>query len=84
MQNDSPLARVWEFLRKPAVSFTLRIVVSALLLAYLIRLSAFTEIARAFSRINPPMLLACFGLYYLSLTLQGARCKLPLKASDLI
>ncbi|HRQ31941.1 MAG TPA: hypothetical protein PLM89_02425 [Anaerolineales bacterium] len=67
MQNDSPLVRIWEFIRKPAVSLALRIVVSVLLLAYLIRLSAFTEIARAFSRINPLMLLAFFFLYYLSL-----------------
>lgn len=82
MQNDSPLVRIWEFIRKPAVSLTLRIVVSVLLLAYLIRLSAFTEIARAFSRIDPLMLLAFFLLYYLSLCLQAARWKILLKAWD--
>lgn len=83
MQNDSSLTRLWEFLRKPAVSLSLRVAVSGLLLAYLIRLSAFTEIARAFSRINPLYLLAFFLLYFLSVSMQAARWKVLLKAWDL-
>ncbi len=83
MQNESPLTRLWEFLKKPAVSLSLRVVVSVLLLTYLIRLSAFTEIARAFSRIKPLFLLAFFALYFISVCLQAARWKILLKAWDL-
>ncbi len=83
MQKDSSLTRVWEFLRKPAVSLSLRIVVSGLLLAYLIRLSAFTELTRAFSRISLPYLLAFFLLYFFSVSLQAVRWKVLLKAWDL-
>jgi hypothetical protein len=83
MEKDSPLTRIWEFLKKPAVSLALRIIVSGLLLAYLIRLSAFTEITRAFSRINPLYLLAFFLLYFLSVSLQAIRWKVLLKAWDL-
>ena len=83
MDNASSLSRVWNFLKKPAVSLALRIVVSGLLLAYLIKLSAFTEIARAFSRINPLYLLAFFLLYFLSVSLQAVRWKVLLKAWDL-
>ncbi len=83
MDNASSLSRAWNFLKKPAVSLALRIVVSGLLLAYLIKLSAFTEIARAFSRINPLYLLAFFLLYFLSVSLQAVRWKVLLKAWDL-
>lgn len=83
MDNASFLSRAWNFLKKPAVSLALRIVISGLLLAYLIKLSAFTEIARAFSRINPLYLLAFFLLYFLSVSLQAIRWKVLLKAWDL-
>ncbi|MCC7191105.1 MAG: flippase-like domain-containing protein [Anaerolineales bacterium] len=83
MKKDFSPIRVWEFLKKPAVSLALRILISALLLAYLIRLSAFTEIARAFSRINPLYLLAFFALYFFSVSLQAVRWQVLLKAWDL-
>jgi hypothetical protein len=83
MDNASFLSRIWIFMRKPAVSLALRIAVSALLLAYLIRLSAFTEITGAFSRINPLYLAAFFLLYFLSVSLQAVRWKVLLKAWDL-
>ena len=83
MDNVSSLSRAWNFLKKPAVSLALRVAVSVLLLAYLIRLSAFTEIARAFSRINPLYLLVFFLLYFLSVSLQAVRWKVLLKAWDL-
>lgn len=82
MDNASSLSRTWNFLRKPAISLALRIVISGLLLAYLIRLSAFTEIARAFSRIDPVYLLIFFLLYLLSVSLQSVRWKVLLKAWD--
>jgi uncharacterized protein (TIRG00374 family) len=82
MDNTSFLSRVWNFLKRPAVSLILRIVVSGLLLAYLIKLSAFTEIARAFSRINPLYLLAFFLVYFFSVGLQSLRWKILLKAWD--
>lgn len=83
MDNVSFPSRVWSFLKKPAVSLALRILVSGLLLAYLIRLSAFTQIASAFSRINPLYLLVFFLLYFLSVSLQAVRWKFLLKAWDL-
>lgn len=76
-------SRAWNFIKKPAVSLGLRVAVSGLLLAYLIRLSAFNEIARAFSRINPLHLLAFFLLYFLSVSLQSLRWKLLLRAWDI-
>jgi len=82
MELKSSLTRIWEFLKKPVVSLVFRLVVSGLLLAYLIKLSAFTEIARAFSRIDPLYLLAFFLLFFLSISLQSLRWKLLLKAWD--
>lgn len=83
MENASSLSRAWNFLKKPAVSLALRILVSGLLLAYLIKLSAFTEIAQAFSRINPLYLLVFFLLYLMSVSLQSLRWKVLLKAWDI-
>lgn len=83
MDNASFFVRAWNFLKKPAVSLALRIVISGLLLAYLIKLSAFTEIARAFSRITPFYLLIFFLLYFLSVSLQALRWKLLLRAWDI-
>ena len=83
MDAASLLSRAWNFLKKPAVSLALRIVVSGLLLAYLLRLSAFTEIALAFSRINPLYLLAFFSLFFLSVSLLALRWKVLLKAWDI-
>lgn len=82
MDNASFPSRLWDFLKKPAVSLTLRVIVSGLLLAYLIKLSVFTEIAHAFSRINPLFLLAFFLLYFFSVSLQSLRWKFLLKAWD--
>ena len=84
MEHRSRLIRVWKFLKKPAVSILLRLVISILLLAYLIRLSAFTEIALAFRRIDPLYLLAFFILYFLSVCMQSLRWKYLLKAWDVI
>ena len=83
MDNASFLSRAWNFLKKPVVSLTLRLVISGLLLAYLIKLSAFTEIARAFSHIELIYLLAFFVLYFLSVSLQALRWKFLLKAWDI-
>lgn len=83
MDNASFFSRVWNFLKRPVVALTLRIVVSGLLLAYLIKLSAFTEIARAFSRIEPLYLLVFFLLYFLSVSLQALRWKVLLRAWDI-
>ncbi len=80
MEKASSPARVWNFLRKPAVSFVVRLTVSGLLLAYLIRLSAFDGIAQAFSRIEPLYLLFFFLLYFLSVSLQTLRWKYLLMA----
>ena len=82
MDKGSFLTRVWEFLKQPAVSLTLRVVVSVLLLAYLIKISAFTGIAEAFRRINPLYLLYFFIAYFLSVSLQALRWKILLKAWD--
>ena len=82
MDNVSFFFRAWDFLKKPVVSLILRVVVSGLLLAYLIKLSAFTEIARAFSRINPLYLLVFFALYFFSVSIQSIRWKYLLKAWD--
>lgn len=81
---DSPvsLSRLWNFLRKPAVSLVLRVTVSALLLAYLVHLSAFSEIARAFRRINPLYLLGFFALYFASVFFTSVRWKTLLRAWD--
>jgi len=83
MDNDSFIFRTWNFLKKPVVSLALRIVVSGLLLMYLIKLSAFTEIARAFSRIKPLYLIAFFILYFLSISLLCLRWKYLLRAWDI-
>lgn len=83
MDTASFPSRAWNFLKKPAVSLALRVAVSGLLLAYLIRLSAFNEIARAFIRINPLHLLAFFLLYFLSVSLQSLRWKFLLRAWDI-
>jgi len=80
MDNDSFIFRAWNFLKKPVVLLALRIVVSGLLLMYLIKLSAFTEIARAFSRIEPLYLIAFFILYFLSISLLCLRWKYLLRA----
>lgn len=83
MDSSSSLSRLWEFLKKPAVSLALRVTVSALLLAYLIRLSAFNEIARAFSRINPLYLLGFFALYFSSVFLTSVRWRILLRTWDI-
>lgn len=83
MESGSSLSRLWGFLKKPAVSLALRVTVSALLLAYLIRLSAFTEIARAFSRINPLYLLGFFALYFSSVFLTSVRWRILLRTWDI-
>ncbi len=83
MESSSSLIRLWEFLKKPAVSLALRVTVSGLLLAYLIRLSAFNEIARAFSRINPLYLLGFFGLYFASVFLTSVRWRILLRTWDI-
>jgi uncharacterized protein (TIRG00374 family) len=82
MESRSSL-RLWGLLKKPGVSLALRVTVSALLLAYLIRLSAFTEIARAFSRIEPLYLLGFFGLYFSSVFFTSVRWRLLLRAWDI-
>lgn len=82
MDSPSFFTRAWAFLKKPAVSLVLRVAVSALLLAYLIRLSAFNEIARAFSRINPLSLLGFFALYFASVFFASVRWRILLRAWD--
>src|SRR5215510_5663466 len=82
MDKGSSLARFWEFLKRPAVSLILRVVVSGLLLAYLIKLSAFTGIVDAFSRITPIYLFYFFLAYLLSVGLQALRWNVLLKAWD--
>ena len=83
MESSSSLARLWKFLTKPAVSLALRVTVSVLLLAYLIRLSAFNEIARAFSRIDPLYLLGFFALYFASVFLTAVRWRILLRTWDI-
>jgi uncharacterized protein (TIRG00374 family) len=83
MDNASFLSRTWTFLKKPVVSLVFRIAVSAVLLGYLIKVSAFTRIAQVFSRIEPIYLLAFFILYFFSVSLQAIRWKYLLKAWDL-
>ena len=82
MDKASFLSRVWNFLKQPVVSLVFRVAVSGWLLVYLIKLSAFSEIARAFSHIDPLYLLAFFLLYFLSISLQSIRWKYLLKAWD--
>lgn len=83
MASSSSLSRLWGFFKKPGVSLALRVTVSVLLLAYLIRLSAFTEIARAFSRINPLHLLGFFALYFASVFFTSVRWKILLRTWDI-
>lgn len=83
MESSSSLSRLWKFLTKPAVSLALRVTVSALLLAYLIRLSAFNDIARAFSRIDPLYLLGFFALYFSSVFLTAVRWRILLRTWDI-
>ena len=83
MDSTLSLSRLWEFLKKPAVSLALRVTVSALLLAYLIRLSAFNEVAVAFSRINPLYLLGFFVLYFSSVFFTSVRWRILLKTWDI-
>ena len=83
MDNASFLSRLWNFFKKPLISFLLRVLVSGLLLAYLIKISAFTEIANAFSRINPLYLLVFFILYFFSVALVALRWKYLLKGWDI-
>ena len=83
MESRSSLSRLWQFLKKPAVLLALRVTVSALLLVYLIRLSAFTEIARAFSRINPLYLLGFFALYFTSVFITAVRWRVLLRTWDI-
>jgi len=82
METISFSSRAWKFIKKPLVSLVLRIIVSGLLLVYLIRLSAFGEIAAAFNRINPIYLLGFFLLYFFSVSLQSFRWKFLLKTWD--
>jgi glycosyltransferase 2 family protein len=82
MDNVSTLLNVWNLLRKPAVSFAIRVAVSGLLLAYLVRLSAFEGIVSAFRRIQPVYLIGFFLLYFLSVSIQSLRWKYLLKAWD--
>ncbi|MEW6286728.1 MAG: lysylphosphatidylglycerol synthase transmembrane domain-containing protein [Chloroflexota bacterium] len=82
MDSPSSLSRLWGFLKKPAMSLALRVTVSALLLAYLIHLSAFNEIARAFRRINPLYLLGFFALYFASVFFTSVRWRILLRAWD--
>jgi glycosyltransferase 2 family protein len=82
MDNTSPLAQIWSFVRKPVVSLALRVVVSLLLLVYLARISAFEGIAQAFRHIQPVYLLGFFLLYFLSVGLQSLRWKYLLRAWD--
>ncbi|GAB4456941.1 MAG: lysylphosphatidylglycerol synthase transmembrane domain-containing protein [Anaerolineales bacterium] len=83
MASPSSLSRLWGFLKKPAVTLALRVTISALLLTYLIRLSAFHEIARAFSRIEPLYLLGFFALYFASVFFTSARWRILLRAWDI-
>ncbi len=82
MDSPSVLARTWGFFRRPALSFALRVVISGLLLAYLVRLSAFEGVAAAFSRIQPIYLIGYFLLYFASVSLQSIRWKYLLRAWD--
>jgi hypothetical protein len=82
MDNTSALAQAWNFVRKPAISLALRVIVSLLLLAYLARISAFEGIAQAFSRIQPVYLLGFYLLYFLSVSLQSLRWKYLLRGWD--
>lgn len=83
METSSSLSRLWKFLTKPAVSLALRVTVSVLLLAYLIRLSALNDIARAFSRIDPLYLLGFFALYFSSVFLTAVRWRILLRTWDI-
>jgi uncharacterized protein (TIRG00374 family) len=83
MNLVASLTRIWDFLKKPFVSFVLRVVVSGLLLAYLFHLSAFDQIAQAFSRIKLPFLLVYFLLFFMSFSLLALRWKYFLKAWDI-
>lgn len=80
MDNASILSNIWNFIRKPAISFVLRVAVSGLLLVYLAHLSAFEGIAQAFRRIQPVYLIGIFLLYFLSVSIQSLRWKYLLKA----
>jgi len=77
------LPRILNFFKKPVVSLLLRVVISGLLLVYLIKLSALTEIVNAFRRINPLYLVSFFALFFLSLSLLAVRWKYLLKAWDI-
>jgi glycosyltransferase 2 family protein len=79
MDNESSLSRIWNYLKKPAISISLRVALSGIVLLYLVRISAFSGIALAFSRIKPAYLLGFFLLYFLSLGLQSLRWKYLLK-----
>jgi glycosyltransferase 2 family protein len=83
MESSTSLSRLWEFLKKPAVSLALRVTVSVLLLAYLIRLSALNDITRAFSRIDPLYLLGFFALYFSSVFLTSVRWRILLRTWDI-
>jgi hypothetical protein len=82
MDSTSVPSRIWNLLRKPAISLTLRVAISGLLLLYLARLSAFTGMAQAFRRIQPLYLLAFFLLYFASVSLQSLRWAYLLKTWD--
>ena len=83
MDKGSFPTRFLGTLQKPAVSLILRLVVSGLLLAYLLRLSALTDIALAFSRIDPFYLSAFFVLYFSGVSLQALRWKYLLRAWEI-
>ncbi len=82
MDAASFFFRLWGFFKKPLVSLALRVAVSVFLLAYLIHLSAFNEVVRAFSRIEPFYLLIFFTLYFSSVFFTAVRWKALLRAWD--
>jgi uncharacterized protein (TIRG00374 family) len=57
----------------------LRLLVSALLLGYLLKISAFTGIAAAFERMQPAYLLGFCLLYYFAVGIQALRWKILLR-----
>lgn len=83
MEFASFASRVWGFLKKPVVSLIFRVVVSGLLLLYLIKLSAYTEIINAFRHIAPFYLFAFFLLYFVSVIFVSLRWQILLKAWDI-
>jgi uncharacterized protein (TIRG00374 family) len=83
MDGTSFYSRQLSFFKRPVVSLIIRVLISGVLLAYLVKSSAFIEVARAFSRINLPYLGMFYLLYFLSVGLQALRWKVLLKAWDI-